>query len=175
MIKLAIDNNISTENAKDEIFLILNSHFNAENNLLQTQKEIIEDIIIDNIDKFNSSHRKIRIELIINIISLAVNMMKNNTSDLRIKKELDAKLNQTTEDLKFMIDIDPESDWSKKLQSFQLDDPDKITYNKPESWRDVMKQIRQSNKQSLIKIANTLEDKNLKYEAEYLKSIIEKY
>ena len=175
MIKLAIDNNISTENAKDEIFLILNSHFNAENNLLQTQKEIIQDIIIDNIDKFNSSHRKIRIELIINIISLAVNMMKNNTSKLKIKKQLDAKLNEITEDLKEIIDIDPESDWSKKLQSFQLDDPDKNTYNEPESWRDVMKQIRQSNKQSLIKIANTLEDKNLKYEAEYLKSIIEKY
>lgn len=176
MTKLAIKNNISIEYAKNEIFHILNSDFNAENIMTNTQKEIIEDIISDNIDKFNSDHIKTRIDLIINIISLAVNMMKNNTNEELIIKELDSKLYNTIQDLKSNLDIhDPESSWSKKLQSFQLDDPDKIKYNEPQNWREVMQNIRQSNKQSLIKIAKTLEDKNLIHEAKYLKSIIEKY
>ena len=176
MTKLAIKNNISIEYAKDEIFHILNNDFNAENIMTITQKEIIEDIIVDNIDKFNSDHIKTRIELIINIISLAVNMMKNNTNDQLIIKELQSKLYNTIQELKSNLDIhDPESSWSKKLQSFQLDDPDKIKYNEPQNWREVMQNVRKSNKQSLIKISQTLKDKSLTKEAQYLDYIIKKY
>lgn len=176
MTKLAIKNNISIEYAKDEIFHILNNDFNAENIMTITQKEIIEDIIVDNIDKFNSDNIKTRIELIINIISLAVNMMKNNTNDQLIIKELQSKLYNTIQELKSNLDIhDPESSWSKKLQSFQLDDPDKIKYNEPQNWREVMQNVRQSNKQSLIKISQTLKDKSLTKEAQYLDYIIKKY
>jgi hypothetical protein len=176
MTKLATKNNISLEYAKNEIFHILNTDFNAENNLKEIQKEIIEDIILDNIDKFNSDNIKTRITLIINIISLAVNMMKNNTNDPETVKYLESKLYQTTEDLKSNLDIhDPESEWSKKLQSFQLDDPDKIVDREPQNWREVMQKIRQSNKQSLIRISQSLKDKRLTNEADYLDNIIDKY
>ena len=176
MTKLATKNNISLEYAKNEIFHILNTDFNAENNLKEIQKEIIEDIIKDNIDKFNSDNIKTRITLIINIMSLAVNMMKNNTNDPDTIKYLESKLYQTTEDLKSNLDIhDPESEWSKKLQSFQLDDPDKIVDREPQNWREVMQKIRQSNKQSLIRISQSLRDKRLTNEADFLDKIINKY
>jgi hypothetical protein len=176
MTKLAIENNMSIEYVKNEIFNILKNDFNAENIMTITQKEIIEDIIVDNIDKFNSDNIKTRIELIINIISLAVNMMKNNTNDQLITRQLESKLYQTIQDLKSNLDIhDPESSWSKKLQSLQLDDPDKITYKEPQNWREVMQNVRKSNKQSLIKISQTLKDKNLTKEAQYLDRIINKY
>lgn len=175
MTRLA-NNNFSLESAKQEIFNLLNTEFNAENNLNQTQKDIIEDITKDNIDKFNSDNIKTRITLIINIISLAVNMMENNTNDHIIIKQLESKLYQITEELKFNLDIaDSESEWNKKLQSLQLDDPDKIVDREPQNWREVMQKIRQSNKKSLIKISQTLKNKKLTKEADYLDQIINKY